>query len=62
MNMQMRSFSFRVLTSIKLSFDVTGRIAECHNYSLGLKSVKLWVLKICLSFFNVFIKVHEYAS
>ena len=32
MNLQMRLFSFRPMTSIHLSYDITGSIAKCHNY------------------------------
>ena len=41
MNMQMRKekFSLRPMTSIHLSYDITGSITKCHNDSLGLKLV-----------------------
>ena len=38
------------MTSINLSFYITGSITKCHNVSLGLKLVYLWILTIFLSF------------
>ena len=35
----MRSFSFRRMTSMNLSYDITGSITKCHNDSLDLKEV-----------------------
>ena len=37
-------------------------ITKCHNDSLGLKLVYICILTIFLSFFNVFINIHEYAK
>ena len=59
MNMQMRQFSFRPMTSIHLSYAITGSITKCHNDSFGLKLVYLLILN---DIFNVFIKIHEYAN
>ena len=35
----MRSFSFRRMTSMNLSYDITGSITKIHNDSLDLKEV-----------------------
>ena len=59
MNMQMRQFSYRTRSSIDLSDESTGSIAKCHNDSLGLKLVHLWIFKDFLPFF---IKINEYAN
>ena len=59
----MRSFSFWRMTSINLSYDITGSITQCHNDSLDLKEVYLWILFYDFTvIFNVFIKIHEYAN
>ena len=56
----MRLFSFRRMTSINLSYDITGSITKCHNDSLDLK-VYLSIFYDVSVIFNVFIKIHEYA-
>ena len=33
----MRQFSFRPITSVQLSYDITSSIAKCNNDSLGMK-------------------------
>ena len=43
-------FSFRRMTSINLSYDITGSRTKCHNDSLGLKEVYFWIFTIFLSF------------
>ena len=58
----MRSFSFRRMTSINLSYDITGSITKCHSDSLDLKEVYLWIFYDFTVIFNVFIKIHEYAN
>ena len=59
----MRSFSFRRMTSINLSYDITGSITKCHSDSLDLKEVYLWGFFYDFSvIFNVFFKIHEYAN
>ena len=50
------------MTSIDLSYDITGSITKCHNDRLGLKLVYLWIFNDFSVIFNVFIKVHEYAK
>ena len=50
MNMQMRYFSSRPMTSVHLSYDITGSIAKCHKDSLGMKLVNYRLLTIVLSF------------
>ena len=63
MNMQMISFSFRRMTSINLSYDITGSITKCHNDSLDLKEVYLWIYFYDFTvIFNVFIQINEYAN
>ena len=48
------------MTSINFSYDISGPIIKCHNDSLGLKFIFLWILTIFFSvIFNVFIKIHE---
>ena len=47
------------MTSINLSYDITGSIIKCHNGSLGLKEVYLWIFNDFSVIFNVFIKIHE---
>ena len=59
MNVQMRQFSYRTRASINVSYDITGSITKCHNGSLGLKLVYLWILK---TFLPLFIKINEYAN
>ena len=59
MNVQMRQFSYRTRASINLSYDITGSITKCHNGSLDLKLVHLWILKTFLPFS---IKINEYAN
>ena len=61
MNMKMK-FSFRRMASIHLSYDITGSIIKWHNDSLGLKEIYGIFERFFLSFFNVFIKIHEYAN
>ena len=63
MNMQMTLFLFRPLTSIHLSYDITGSIGKCHSGSLGLELVYLWIsnvlsaiLKFLLKFMNLQIR------
>ena len=51
----MRSFSFRRMTSINLSYDITGSITKCHNDSLDLKEVYV-LFTIFLSFFMFSLK------
>ena len=58
----MRLFSFRRMTSIDLSCDIIGSITKCHNDSLDLKEVYLWMFYDFSVIFNVFIKIHEYAN
>ena len=62
MNMQIRQFSFRSMTSINLSYDITGLLTKCHNDCLGVKLVYLWIFNDFSVSFNVFIKIHEYAN
>ena len=50
------------MASINLSYDVIGSITNCHNDSLGLKLVYLWILTFFYVIFYVFIKIHEYAK
>ena len=50
------------MTSINLSYDITGSRTKCHNDSLGLKEVYLWIFYDISVFFIVFIKIHEYAN
>ena len=50
------------MTSIDLSYDITGSITKCHNDRLGLKLVYLWIFNNFCVIFKVFIKVHEYAN
>ena len=51
------------MTSINLSYDITGSISKCHNDSLGLKLVYLCIFNgFSVIIFNVFIKIHEYAN
>ena len=59
MNMQMKHFSYRTRSSIDLSDDITGSITNCHNDSLGLKLVNIWIFKDFLPFF---IKINVYAN
>ena len=50
------------MTSIYLSYDITGSISKCHNDSLGLKFVYLWIFNdFSVIFIFFFIKIHEYA-
>ena len=51
----MRSFSFRRMTSIHLSYDITGSITKCHNDSLDLEEV-YGFFTIFLSFFMFSLK------
>ena len=51
MNIQMGLFSYRTMSSINSSYDITGPITKCHNGSLSLKLVHLWFLKIFLLVF-----------
>ena len=60
--MQMRSFSFRPMTSIHLSYAITDSITKCYNDSLGLKLAYLWVFNDFSVIFYVFIKIREYAN
>ena len=60
--MQMRSFSYRPRSSINVSYNITGSITKCQNDSLVLKLVYYGFLTLFLSFFDVFIKIHEYAN
>ena len=62
MNMQMISFLYRPMTSIHLSYDITGSITKCHIDSLVLKLVLLMVSQCFFCHFNVFIKIHEYVN
>ena len=62
MNMSMKTFSFRRISSINLSYDITGSITKCHNDSLDLKEVYLWIFYDFSVIFNVSIKIHEYAN
>ena len=62
MNMQMRSFSFRHMISINLSYDTIGSITKYHNDRFDLKLVYLCIFNDFLSFLNVLIKIHEYAN
>ena len=57
----MRSFSFRRMTSINLSYAITGSITKCHNDSLDLKEIYGLFYEFSV-IFNVFIKIHEYAN
>ena len=50
------------MTSIHLSDDITGSKTKCHNDSLGLKLVYLWIFNDFSVIFNVSIKVHEYTN
>ena len=63
MNIQRKKFLFRPLTSIHLSYDITGPITKCHIDSFGLKSVYLCIfnvfsviLKFSLKFVNIQIR------
>ena len=60
--MQMRKFSFKPMTLLNLSNDITGSISKYHNNSLGLKIVCLWIFNDFSVIFNVFIKIHECAK
>ena len=63
MNILMRSFSFRRMPSMNLSYDITRSITKCHNDTLDLK--KSLFMDFFYDFsviFNVFIKIHEYAN
>ena len=44
------------MTSINLSYDITGTITKCHNDRLGLKLVYLWIFNDFSVIFDVFIK------
>ena len=61
----MRSFSFRRMTSINLSYAITGSITKCHNDSLDLKEVYgfftifLSFLMFSLKFMNMQIRQHK---
>ena len=50
------------MTSINMSYDITGSITKCHNDRLGLKLVYLWMFYYFSVILNVFIKIHEYAN
>ena len=50
------------MTSINLSYDITGSITKCHNDSLGLKEAYLWIFYDFSVIFNIFIKIHEYEN
>ena len=50
------------MASINLSYDITGSRTKCHNDSLGLKEVYLWIFYDFSVIFNVFIEIHEYAN
>ena len=51
------------MTSIHLSYAITGSMTKCHKDSLGLKLVHLWIFNdFSLVFFNVFIKINEYVN
>ena len=50
------------MTSITLTYDITGSIAKCRNDSLGLKLVYTWIFTDLLLYSNVFINIHEYAK
>ena len=52
--MQMRYFSNRPMSSINLSYDITGSKPKCHNDSLGLKLVYLWIFNDISVIFHVF--------
>ena len=57
----MRSFSFRRMTSINLSYDITGSITKCHNDSLDLEEVWIFydfsvIFKFSLKFVNMQIR------
>ena len=46
-------FLKRTRSSINLSYDITGSITKCHNDSLGLILVHLWIFKYFSPFFIV---------
>ena len=50
------------MTSINLSYDITGSITKLHNDSLGLKEVNLWIVYDFSVILAFFIKIHEYAN
>ena len=58
----MSLFSFRRMTSINFSYDITGSITKCHNDSLDLKEVNgfftiiLSFLMLSLKFMNMQIR------
>ena len=65
MNILMRSFSFRRMPSMNLSYDITGSVTKCHNDTLDLKEVYLWIfydflsfLMFSLKFMNMQIRLH----
>ena len=50
------------MTSINLSYDITGLLTKCHNDCLGLKLVYLRIFDDFSVVVIVFIKIHEYAN
>ena len=52
------------MTSIHLSYAITLYITKCHDYSFDLKLVYLLTFHdfSVIFFFNIFIKIHEYAN
>ena len=53
---------YRTRSSINLSYDITGSITKCHNGSLGLKLVHLWIFKDFFAILHIFIRINEYAK
>ena len=47
------------MTSMNLSYDITGSRTKCHNDSLGLEEAYLWIFYDFSVIFNIFIKIHE---